>query len=207
MEQSNKFEILTRTFSNPTKIGIIMLLAEHNRMTVTEMSKYLDVSKSNLYHFVAQLVSDGVLNEPEVIPKKNYVEKYYTVNPEMVGASDEEEWEDYLRDLDDDGIRNMLGSALMGYSMNLKMAAEQIYNASDEDVAKLKDWILTKNGWLSFSSLGEKSSEKAGKGVSALMKDLMERAGHQEDHQEEAVSRLLIIYLPFLGKTLPQDIK
>lgn len=195
-----------RTFSNPTKIGIIMLLAEHNRMTVTEMSKYLNVSKSNLYHFVSQLLSDGVLNEPEVIPKKNYVEKYYTINMEMVETNDQEGWEAYLKDLNPDEARNMLGSALMAYSMNLKIAAEQIYNASDEDIEKVKDWMYNKKGWVSFSSLGEKSSEIAGNGINSLMKELIDRAGSEDEKNEKAVSRLLVIYLPFLGKTLPQDV-
>jgi DNA-binding MarR family transcriptional regulator len=69
------YKILLNTLENPTKLSIVLLLSHRDKMTVTQMSKVVRVSRANLYHFVGQMVKDGLLSKPEAIVKKNYVEK------------------------------------------------------------------------------------------------------------------------------------
>lgn len=198
MAQPDRYEILSNAFSNPTKMGIIMLIVENGKMTVTSMAKFLDVSRSNLYHFVAQMVSDGILNEPEVVPKKNYVEKYYTLNREMFGSVDSEEWVRRISNMEPARIRTMLGSALMSYSMSLKLAADQIYQSSDEEAENIKKWLMTKPAWLSYSALGKTTSSRVEKSLNSLLKTLQESESNQGENQEDETSRLMIVFLPLL---------
>lgn len=198
MPQQDNYEIMSSTFSNPTKMGIIMLILEKGKMTVTEMAKYLPVSRSNLYHFVGQMVADGVLNEPEVVPKKNYVEKYYTINLEMFGSVSQEEWASRIRSMPPAELRSLLGSALMGYSMTLKIAADQVYQSTDEDSEKLKDWLLTNDGVLSYSSLSRKSTEIVVDGLNSLFKNLIQ--ADRSSAGEEEISRFLVVFLPYLKR-------
>src|SRR2546428_13740107 len=76
MSKPDIYKILLNTFENPTKLSILMLLTHHRKMTVTQMSKFVRVGKANLYHFVGQMVKDGLLTKPETLVKKNYVEKH-----------------------------------------------------------------------------------------------------------------------------------
>jgi hypothetical protein len=55
------------------------------------MSKVVRVSKANLYHFVNQMVKDGLLSKPEAHIKKNYVEKYYRLKENFFEAIDPSE--------------------------------------------------------------------------------------------------------------------
>lgn len=202
MVQSDTYEVLSAAFSNPTKMSIIMLLVENERMTVTSMAKYLDVSRSNLYHFVAQLVADGILNEPEVVPKKNYVEKYYTLNREMFASMDPDELVKQVKRLTPSEIRTLLGSVLMSYSMSLKLAADEIYQSSDEESENLKEWLLTKPAWLSYSALGESTSAIVEEHLKTLLEALLEGAANERTAHEEEISRFMIVFLPFLKRSI-----
>jgi predicted transcriptional regulator len=64
MEKTDIYKKMLETFSNHTKMKIIMLLAENGEMTVTQMAPHLDLGRSNLYHFVRQMVNDGMLKNP-----------------------------------------------------------------------------------------------------------------------------------------------
>ncbi len=199
MEQDNKFEALANSYRNPTKFSIIVLLAEQGKMTVTQMSQYISVSRSNLYHFVSQLLEDGILNEPEVIPKKNYVEKFYSLNEELFKATDYEQWGEVLKSKSHDEIRSLLSSVLLGYSMMLNMAANRFAHSSDDEAAKLKDWLTKEMPWCTtYSLLSRKGTESVAPAVKALDHSLSTIPVDTEDRQH--FSRLLIVFLPFLGE-------
>lgn len=198
MDQPDRYEVLSRTFSNPTKFGIILLLAEHERMTATEMSKHLDVSRSNIYHFVAQLVEDGVLNEPEVVPRRNYVEKYYTLNEEMLESSDMNLWRQKIEVASLDEIRDLVSSALLGHSMNLKISAEQIKHASESDMKKLKKWLLEKRTWVTYATMRSSRTEAIDSRLSAVTEELV-NVPPEKDEGSIPGGKLLLVFLPVLG--------
>ncbi len=197
MEQKGDFEILSKTFSNPTKLGIILLLTEHERMTVTQMSQYLSVSRSNIYHFVALMVSDGILNEPEVVANKNYVEKFYTLNTKMVEFS-EEDWEKGLNKMSAEELRSMISSALMSYSMNLKLTAEKISQSSDEETMKVRDWLLNMPASLIFSTMRMSTVQNIKPHLASLSEELMRSSQEHEGEESKDVAMLNIVFLPFI---------
>lgn len=201
MDPLERFDIISKTYSNPTKIGIILLLLENNRMTVTQMEKYLGVSRSNIYHFTAQMVSDGILNEPEVVPKKNYVEKYYTLNVEMIEFK-EEDWEEGFNTMSVDALRVMLSSALLGYSMDLKFHAERLSKASDEEIIRLKDWFYEMPFSLLYSTMSSMGTKEAKRLLSTMTKELMESSKKREEKDGEDIAKLMIVFLPYLKGTL-----
>lgn len=201
MDPLERFEIISKTYSNPTKFGIILLLLENHRMTVTQMEKYLGVSRSNIYHFAGQMVSDGILNEPEVVPKKNYVEKYYTLNVDMIQFK-EEDWEEGFNTLAVDDLRVMLSSALLGYSMDLKFHAERLSKASEEEILKLKEWFNESPYSLLYSTMSAIGTEDAKRLLSKMTKELIEGSRNRKKDDSEDVTKLMIVFLPYLKGTL-----
>ena len=163
------------------------------------MAEYVSVSRSNLYHFVSQLVEDRILNEPEVVPKKNYVEKFYSLNEELFKSTDYDRWTGILKSKSLEEIRGLLSSVLMGYSMMLSMTANRIAHSSDSEAASLKDWLITKDmPWCTtYSLLSRKSTETIAPAVRKLDEALEATPSDQE--AKSHFSRLLVIFLPFLG--------
>lgn len=202
MDPSERFEILSRTFSNPTKWGIILLLLENYKMTVTQMEEYLGVSRSNIYHFTGQMLSDGILNEPEIVPKKNYVEKYYTLNVDMLEFKDED-WEVGFNKMGVDELRLMLSSALLGYSMDLKSHAERLSKASDEEILELKDWLGKAPTSLLYSTMSPQGVEEARRLLNNMTGELVESSKKRGKQEGKDVAKLIVVFLPFLKRKIP----
>src|SRR5712691_8276822 len=91
MSKRDVYKILLSTLGNSTKLSIVFLLSHNDRMTVTQMAKHVGVTKANLYHFVSQMVKDGLLSKPEAVVKENYVEKYYRLAPKLFESIDPSE--------------------------------------------------------------------------------------------------------------------
>lgn len=199
MEHDNKYEVLSNIYRNPTKFGVIVLLAEQGPMTVTQMSRYISVSRSNLYHFVSQLVDEGVLNEPEIRPKKNYVEKYYSINEEMFSTADNEMWGDVIRNENLEEIRELMSSVLMGLSMILNMTAKSIAHSTDAEAAEMKETLLINGApWTAtYALISKKNTDAIAPAVKNLQKALEDNPGVPGDNVN--FSRLLLIFLPILG--------
>ena len=97
MDQNQQIETLLSAISNRTKLSIITLLVRRKRMTVTQMSKLIGTTRSNLYQTIGDLVSSGIVNEPEVVVRRNYVEKFYTLNEPVFRELDSERWKNRLQ--------------------------------------------------------------------------------------------------------------
>lgn len=197
----NRYGVLSKAYMNPTKLSIILLLTEESRMTVTQMSEYINVSRSNLYHFVSQLVDDHILNEPEVVPKKNYVEKYYSLNEGMFRKEDPEEWDKLLKGASLDDLRELFSSLLMGYSLILNLAAKRISSSSDEEAEELRSWLAEETAWTaSYSVIGQKTTGRVRPILKELNNELSEEKSSEEDPGEDNLSRLLLVFLPMIGR-------
>ncbi|MCL4451363.1 MAG: ArsR family transcriptional regulator [Candidatus Thermoplasmatota archaeon] len=196
----NRYEMLTEVFRNPTKFRIILLLSEHGRMTVTDMAKLVKVSRSNLYHFIAQMVKDGIVKPPEVIPRKNYVEKFYRLNDEMFKAEDMKEWEKLLRIANAKEIKETVSSILMGYSMILNFIADRISASEDDDVEHLRKWLIEETPYtLSYAVMSKKTSSRINPILKELWNALSEETERDDNSDTNAWSRLLLVFLPMLG--------
>jgi DNA-binding Lrp family transcriptional regulator len=199
----NRYEILSEVFRNPTKFRIIMLLTEQGRMTVTQMSKLIDVSKSNLYHFISQMVKEGLVLEPEVIPKKNYVEKFYRLNEEMFRAEDPKEWEKVLVGASNSEIKEVVSSVLMGYSMTLSFIADRVAKSDDSEGDDLRKWLIEQTPYtLTYAVMSKKTSTKIKPILRQLWQTLIESGEDRESTTNTSVSRLLVVFLPMLGNSI-----
>lgn len=196
----NRYEILTEVFRNPTKFRIILLLSEHGRMTVTDMAKLVKVSRSNLYHFIAQMVKDGIVKPPEVIPRKNYVEKFYRLNDEMFKAEEMKEWEKLLRIASPKEIKETVSSILMGYSMILSFIADRISASEGDAVEQLRNWLIEETPYtLSYAVMSKKTSSRINPILKELWKALSDETEKDDNNDSNAWSRLLLVFLPMLG--------
>ncbi len=166
-------------------------------MTVTQMSKHIEVSRSNLYHFVSQLVEDGILNEPEVVPKKNYVEKYYSLNPELFGAVQWEELESHFATLKPEEVRGLLRAFLIGQAFNLQLLAEKVRTSSDKQMEKLKDALLTQNAFMAYSISHIGSHPDLTSKLGEIVEEF-ERVTPEKRNRSKDVVRSLILVLPYL---------
>ena len=199
----NRYEILSDLFRNPTKFRIIMLLTEQERMTVTQMSKVIKVSKSNLYHFISQMVQQGLVLEPEVIPKKNYVEKFYRLNEDMFRAEDPKEWEKILLGATNNKIKEVVSSVLMGYSMILSFIADRVANSDDSECENLRNWLIEQTAYtLTYSLMSKKTTTKVKPILRQLWQALIESGEDDVSTLNTSVSRLLVVFLPMLGNRL-----
>ncbi|MCL5804118.1 MAG: ArsR family transcriptional regulator [Candidatus Thermoplasmatota archaeon] len=199
----NRYEILSDLFRNPTKFRIIMLLTEQERMTVTQMSKVIKVSKSNLYHFISQMVQQGLVLEPEVIPKKNYVEKFYRLNEDMFRAEDPKEWEKILLGATNNEIKEVVSSVLMGYSMTLSFIADRIANSDDSEGENLRKWLIEQTPYtLTYSVMSKKTTTKVKPILRQLRQALIESGEDGGSTFNTSVSRLLVVFLPMLGNPI-----
>lgn len=199
MQNTEVFKVLMDCYSNPTKIGVLLLLSEQEKMTVTQMSEYLDVSRSNLYHFVGQMVKDGVLNEPEVVAKKNYVEKFYTLNEDLFRISDMINWPEFLSGTSLSEVRSMVASSLLGISANLRIMAERLAIAGDDEINRIKSWISSTPYFILVSTLKKDSSDRVRKHLDEMMEDLLDHDATKDRKDEKEIARLMFIFLPLMN--------
>lgn len=187
---------LTNLYTNPTKLSILLLITEYEKITVTQMAEYVDVSRANLYHYVSQMVEDGILNEPEVKVKKNYVEKYYTLNLELFGKFDIKAWEAHLSTLSADELRDLIGSSLTAQSIFLKIIADRIARAEPEQIDRIREMLLDGRAWFSYSVLSRENADRVKEYISKIIEIFSEPGTPEENEQD--LTRLLLVFLPLL---------
>jgi predicted transcriptional regulator len=125
------YERFLRSFQNPTKLSIMLLLTQKKEMTVTQMSAYIGVTRANLYQTVCELVKDGMVSEPHVQVKKNYVEKYYHLNSVVFKAIDPYELQRRLNQgAGSHEYKDLLESFFTSFSLYFKMYAHLLNTSS-----------------------------------------------------------------------------
>lgn len=197
MDVEERFNLMFETYKNQTKMSIIFLLVEHEKMTVTEMSKYMEVSRSNLYQTVSQLVSDKILLKPEVIPKKNYVEKFYSLNPEFFASVDWAEFESQLSTMSADETRAVLKASLASQTFNLAMLTEKLSHATDDSVLKIRD-AWAKQEAIILYSLHHRQNYPGVEGNLKKIVEELQKKPEKELTEEGPVIRLMILALPYI---------
>ncbi len=196
MEFNDITEKILEAYSNPTKMKIIFLLADDNEMTVTQMASHLNMGRSNLYHFVKQMVADQILSEPIVRPKLNYVEKYYKLNAVAFEQPQQELVKKKIEELSNvQYARPMLSSFLAGAGGHLMMLARKVAETDDETVEKLAESLLKKNLVLEYISTYVGSCPK---GEEYLRKAAEEFSKPRQTLEKKDRLRALIVSIPFL---------
>ena len=159
MTKRDIYKVLLDALGSPTKLGILMLLSHSEKMTVTQMSKRMKVTKANLYHFVSQMVRDGLLSKPEPQVKKNYVEKYYRVDPAFFAAVDPAEQKKRTKAAKPAELKGILQSALVSIGLDFRILAEEIANADTKVLNKVAKLVAEDNVTVSYTIIHDKTYE------------------------------------------------
>ena len=160
MDQNQRIETLLSAISNRTKLSIITLLVRRKRMTVTQMSKLIGTTRSNLYQTIGDLVSSGIINEPEAVVNRNYVEKYYTLNEPLFQELDSEVWNRRLQSLSEDQSREIVVSFLLSQSMNLQIIAQEIQMYPERSSPKIKELLKSDRIFMSYGRTSDATYSK-----------------------------------------------
>ena len=160
MDQNQRIETLLSAISNRTKLSIITLLVRRKRMTVTQMSKLIGTTRSNLYQTIGDLVSSGIINEPEAVVNRNYVEKYYTLNEPLFQELDSEVWNRRLQSLSEDQSREIVVSFLLSQSMNLQIIAQEIQMYPERSSPKIKELLKGDRIFMSYGRTSDATYSK-----------------------------------------------
>lgn len=197
MSKRDIYEILLNTLENPTKLGILMLLTHHPKMTVTQMSKFIGVSKANLYHFVGQMVKDCILSKPETIVKKNYVEKYYRLDEKFFRALDPAQQRERLKAARPEELKAILQSTLVSLGLDFRLMAEEIATADDKSLKQIAKSVAEEQITLSYSILSDKTYDH----ILAELKKINRTISEVERREKSSLrgNRVIIVGLPRLG--------
>jgi DNA-binding transcriptional ArsR family regulator len=72
--------------ADPTRGMILIELNRAGELTGTQIAKRLDLTVNNVYHHLRVMRQLGVIDPPRIVPGDTYVEKYYSINPELRAA-------------------------------------------------------------------------------------------------------------------------
>lgn len=171
-------------------------------MTVTQMSNHVDVTKANLYHFVREMVKDGLLAKPEIRVKKNYVEKYYRLSEAAFKSVGPLEAQEKLSESKPEECRAILESFLTSLGLHLYLLAEQVKRAEDEKLAAIASAFKERMVVLHYSILGDAAYAYELKEYRRITKKSIERWGQKSESLSGNGNRLIIIGLPQLRTDL-----
>ncbi len=185
---------LIDSFRNQTKLSIIIVLLQNGKMTATQMSKIIGTSRSNLYQNLKEMVEDGILREPETRVKKNYVEKYYYPNTQLLEGFSVKQQEDLFNRKSPEELREYLISGINSEILRLKIMAREIEMKSDEEFtkqfnSKFFDQVLFSNSWLSRSTY-----EKMVTRIREIFEEIYTE-GELEEKQDESEDRYNVILI------------
>ena len=175
MSMDEKYRDVLNVLRNQTKMKIVTLLINYKKMTVTGMAKYIKTTRSNLYQIMTELVSTGIVNEPEIRPKKNYVEKYYSLNKDYFAFQDEK-IDNEIKGLPDTEFRETLASFLTAQSLNISILASSVENMALEEIREIRNQHEP-----NIMSYGTISREGALSVTTVLKKELMNTIGDNGD--------------------------
>lgn len=194
MARSDIYSTLMKAFQNPTKLSIILLLSEGRKLTVTQMSKHVSVTRANLYHFVKEMVDEGLILGPEVKATRNFVEKYYSLNEENFKTADPREVERQLRSGDVHALLGMLGSFLTSLSLQFHILAEEIARADEPRVKELVAAFRDQRVLLHYSMISDDAYRYELREYDKIIGKSIARWGN--DKRPGPRNRLIMIGLP-----------
>ncbi len=185
---------LIESFRNQSKLSILIILLQDGKMTATQMAKIIGTSRSNMYQNLKEMVEDGILKEPEVVVKKNYVEKYYYPNTKLLDDFSEKQQMDLMTKKSPDELREYLISGINSEILRLKIIARKIEMKSNDEVrrdfdSQFFDQILFTNSWLSRKSY-EYMVNRIRETFDDFYKD--DKKVKEKDEEEERYNLILI---------------
>ncbi len=196
MADRKNYRLLIDAFQSPTKLSVITILTQKGKMTVTQMSGVIGTTRSNLYQVVSELVSLGILTKPEIRAEKNYVEKYYDINRDLFENLVPENWMDAIRKMNLEDMRGLLGSFLLTQSLVLKILAEEINLATDEQMEQYRRLVQEDRLIFGYSRLTPTTYNKILNHMKGIERILSESAPTKD---EEESNTFIVVGFPSLS--------
>ncbi|MCL4345016.1 MAG: winged helix-turn-helix domain-containing protein [Candidatus Thermoplasmatota archaeon] len=208
----DRLEKLFDVMSSQTKSHIIALLAIGGKMTVTQISEHIKTSRSNLYQAISDLQEQGFVNPPEIVVRKNYVEKYYSLNNEAFNEKKAGELNEEFKKMSPDRLRRLMATFLLSQSLNLKVIAQEIMNVPDEDMMKAVEDGTHSQLSLSFSSLSDDSYSRVVEQLKPFMNYIdnpenFKKEDSKEKHEDDTNMVLVMAIPAYLLKSLRKSRK
>ena len=203
----DRLEKLFDVMSSQTKSHIMALLAIGGKMTVTQISEHIKTSRSNLYQAISDLQEQGFVNPPDVVVRKNYVEKYYSLNDEAFNEKKAGEMNEEFKKMSPDRLRNLMATFLLSQSLNLKVIAQEIMNVPDEDMKRAVEDGTHSQLSLSFSTLSDSSYSRVVEQLKPFMNYIdnpenFKKEDSTEKHEDETNMVLVMAIPAYLLKSL-----
>jgi len=134
---------------NTTRASVFFQLVRKPEMTATEIAKALDEDVDVVYYHMKSLKKLGIISEPRVEVRENYLEKYYSLSPEIKKrfAEVDREANKKLGEMPPEEFRQMLLTACALVKSIVIGSANQIENA---DVGVIDSLIKQKNFAIGF---------------------------------------------------------
>lgn len=79
MKKESFVDAIIQSLKNPTRAAIFYQLIRKPELTATDISKSLDLDVDVVYYHLKLLKKIGLISEPRVVVKRNYIEKYYSL--------------------------------------------------------------------------------------------------------------------------------
>ncbi len=208
----DRLEKLFDVMSSQTKSHIIALLAIGGKMTVTQISEHIKTSRSNLYQAISDLQEQGFVNPPEIVVRKNYVEKYYSLNNEAFNEKKAGELNEEFKKMSPDRLRRLMATFLLSQSLNLKVIAQEIMNVPDEDMMKAVEDGTHSQLSLSFSSLSDDSYSRVVEQLKPFVNYIdnpenFKKEDSKEKHEDDTNMVLVMAIPAYLLKSLRKSRK
>lgn len=196
-KERDMYDRILDAFGNQTKMAMLLLLSRRDRLTVTQMARHIKVTRANLYHCAGDMVRDGLLAEPEVVVKKNHIEKYYSINSsfwkEVDPAAQDRR---VVESMGLEGGRKVLRSALLSLSLQFRILADEVDGASDEELTRIGEEYEKKRMMLSVWSVEDDVYEMVVARMHSLLEEVVEEGNRRPSAREKEKNSVYITCLP-----------
>jgi DNA-binding transcriptional ArsR family regulator len=134
-----------KTFANPVRSAILYELTLRGECSATDLAEMLDQKVNNIYYHLRRLQNDNIINPPRSVVKRNYVEKYYSLNKKFLVSVnvDKEEWRRSQQDLPPEERKQIAMTGLNLIISILRWRVEDYKRMSSEEIDELwqKEWV------------------------------------------------------------------
>jgi DNA-binding transcriptional ArsR family regulator len=134
-------EAYVKTMKNSTRAAIFDQLYRKSELTATEIAKNLGKDVDVVYYHMKFLKKLGLVSEPRVEVRDNYIEKYYSLAPEAKQNLARGENEKVTRKIDEmepEEFRQLLMAAFALIQSATAGAASQIRQVDESVITELK---------------------------------------------------------------------
>lgn len=194
---SDRLKQFATVMSDPTRGLILVELDQNGEATATQLAGRLGLTPNALYHQMRLLVEAGVVDPPRAVPGDTYVEKFYSINPEVRAALRLDPWwyDRVKEDMSLEDRQALVVSHCLLMAHLLRRVA-RAYAAADSAVL---DEFIRDHGSLLLSNkkVSRRELEFRIEGIRTTIESAEREFAEDVEPREDLV---LVAALPMLGK-------